>query len=567
MTTEQRIHTWLEGAYDEDTKAQIRAYDKTTLEDAFYKELEFGTGGLRGIMGAGSNRVNKYTIGAATQGLSNYLKKQFPNQALRIAIAHDNRLNSRSLAQVVAHVFSANDIEVFLFEDLRPTPELSFAIRTLGCQSGVMLTASHNPKEYNGYKAYWNDGGQIVAPHDKAIIAEVNAIGGIENIKFEANPQRIHSLGEEMDKRYLAQIKSLIVNPKVIQSQSDLKIVYSPLHGAGAMLVPRALSEAGFNKVHVVEEQAVPDGNFSTLIYPNPEEKEAMTLALRKAESIDADLVMANDPDADRVGIAVKNEKGDFVLLNGNQTVVLLVAYMLEAWQQAQKLNGKQMIIKTVVTTDLLTDIADNYNVDCFETLTGFKHIAAMIHQKEGKNEFIVGGEESYGYLIGDAVRDKDGVAACVLLAELCAAAKAKGKTLYQQLLETYIKYGFYKEDLYSLTLQGKQGAEKIQQMMQAFRTNPPHRLGGYKVVGIKDYERQLESDFTTEKPFQDFPKSNVLQFMLEGGGKVSVRPSGTEPKIKFYFSLKKTLKNIEDLEKTDAELAQAIEAIKQDLC
>ncbi|MDB5009443.1 MAG: phospho-sugar mutase [Mucilaginibacter sp.] len=567
----QQANAWLQGNYDTDVKQEIKtlldqkAY--TELTDSFYRDLEFGTGGLRGIMGPGSNRVNKYTIGTATQGLANFLKKAYPNEKIKVAIAHDSRNNSDVFAGITAGVFSANDIHVYFFKELRPTPELSFAIRQLGCKSGVMLTASHNPKEYNGYKAYGADGGQFVSPEDKAVMAEVAAIKSIDEVKFNRVEENIELIGEEMDTLYLDKITQLSVSPEAIQRQKDLKIVYSPIHGTGITLVPKALERFGFENVIIVDEQATPDGNFPTVIYPNPEEKEALTLALKKAEAVDADLVLATDPDADRVGIAVKNSENEFILLNGNQTGSMLINYLLTAWQEKGKLTGKEYIVKTIVTSNLIEAIAKAKNVTYYNTLTGFKYIGELMTQFEGKQTFIGGGEESYGYLIGEFVRDKDAVVSSAFIAEMTAYYKDKGSSLFEALVDTYIQYGFYKEKLISITKKGKSGAEDIKAMMEKFRTNPPATLGGSKVTMLKDYERGVETDLTanTTKPLE-LPKSDVLQFITEDGSIISARPSGTEPKIKFYCSVNGKLENKAAYAETDAQLDAKIDAIMQDL-
>ncbi len=569
--TETVIQEWLNGNYDETTKAAIQQLIKeeahTELTDSFYKNLEFGTGGLRGIMGAGSNRINKYTIGTATQGLSNYLNKKYPNEEISVAIAHDSRNNSDVFANIVADVFSANGIKVHFFAALRPTPELSFAIRELGCKSGVMLTASHNPKEYNGYKAYGADGGQFTSPDDKMVMYEVGAIKNIDEVKFERIASNIEMLGEEIDQLYLDKITSLSVAPDAIARQHDLKIVYSPIHGTGITLVPKALAQFGFTNVTLVEEQSKPDGNFPTVIYPNPEEKEALTLALKKAKEIDADLVLATDPDADRVGIAVKNNDGEFVLLNGNQTGSLLINYALTAWQEKGKLTGNEYVISTVVTTPLIKTICKEMGVEYFETLTGFKWIGQVMTQLEGKKTFIAGGEESYGYLVGDFVRDKDAVVSCAFIAEMTAFYKDKGSSLYQAMIEMYVKYGMYKEDLLAITKKGKTGAEEIKAMMEKFRNNPPATLGGSDVVTLKDYELNKETDIKagTSKEL-GFPKSDVLQFITADGSIISARPSGTEPKIKFYCSVNEPLASKEDFKATDEKLTDKINTIIGDL-
>lgn len=566
-TTQARLQTWLTGNYDETTKAHIRAMSEEEQNEAFYKDLAFGTGGMRGLLGVGTNRINRYTVGAATQGLANYLRKHYDAQTpLRAAVAYDSRHQSNTLAQVVADVFSANGIEVFLFERLRPTPELSFAIRHLDCHTGVVLTASHNPKAYNGYKAYWRDGGQVVPPHDKGIIAEVQAITSVDEVRFVAQPEKIQMIGREVDEAYLDYLQSLSVSPETIRQQHDIPLVYSPIHGTGIMAVPQALKRFGFTNVHVVEEQSTPDGNFPTVVYPNPEEAEAMKIGLQYAEKYDAEVLMATDPDTDRVGIAVRDQNGTFTLLNGNQTGALLVAYMLEAWQQAGKLDGKQMVVKTIVTTDLITDIAAEFGVNAYETLTGFKYIAELIREKEGEETFIVGGEESYGYLVGDGVRDKDAVAACALIAEMAAHAKAQGQTLFERLLGLYRKYGCYQEALFSLVKEGKSGAEAIQSMMKGFREQPPTQIGGDAVKEVLDYQslRIRELKTGSERPLAGFPASNVLQFVMESGAKLSVRPSGTEPKIKFYVSVKAPLSS--SYAATQEKLQAQIAAYKKDL-
>ncbi|RZM17689.1 MAG: phospho-sugar mutase, partial [Pedobacter sp.] len=542
-STLNTVNEWLNGNYDQKTKDEIQQLlDKeahTELTDSFYRSLEFGTGGLRGIMGAGSNRINKYTIGTATQGLSNYLIKKYPGEQIKVAIAHDSRNNSDYFAGITADVFSANGIHVYFFKALRPTPELSFAIRELGCRSGVMLTASHNPKEYNGYKAYGTDGGQFTAPDDTMVMDEVAAIKSIDEVKFDRIAANVELIGEEIDQLYLDKITELSVSPEAIARQKDLKIVFSPIHGTGITLVPKALEQFGFTNVTLVEEQSTPDGNFPTVVYPNPEEKEALTLALKKAQEIDADLVLATDPDADRVGIAVKNNEGEFVLLNGNQTGSLLINYLLSAWEEKGKLTGEQYIVKTIVTTNLIDAIAAEKNVTCYNTLTGFKWIGQLMTSLQGKQTFIGGGEESYGYLIGELVRDKDAVVSCAFIAEMTAFYKDKGSSLYDAMLDMYVQYGLYKEELVSITKKGKTGAEEIKAMMEKFRNNPPLTLGGSKVSLLKDYELGIETDLNSgEKKKLELPVSDVLQFITEDGSIVSARPSGTEPKIKFYCSV-----------------------------
>lgn len=561
-----KANSWLTGAYDEETKQAVRNMIENNpkeLTEAFYRDLEFGTGGLRGIMGAGSNRMNKYTVGMATQGFSNYLKINFPDkEQISVAIACDSRNNSRYFSEVAANIFSANGFKVFLFDDLRPTPELSFAIRHLKCQGGIMITASHNPKEYNGYKAYWEDGGQLISPHDKNVIAEVEKIGSIDEISFTGNPALIETIGEEVDKVYLEKVKALSLSPEVIERQKNFSIVYTPLHGTGIKLVPDSLKKFGFANIHIVEQQAVPDGNFPTVVSPNPEEPAALELAIRKAKAINADLVMATDPDGDRVGIAVRNGD-DFVLLNGNQAASLLINYLLTKWSENGKLTDNEFIVKTIVTSELLFDLAEKFNVAHYDVLTGFKYIADIIKRLEGKKIFIGGGEESYGYLVGDFVRDKDAVISCSMIAETAAWAADKGISLYEILKELYLEFGFYKEKLVSIIRKGKAGAEEIQKIMDDFRTHPPKTLGGSKVVCIKDYESSINHDLVSDvkKPI-DLPKSNVLQFFTENGSKVSVRPSGTEPKIKFYFGLKCQLKKREDFDKVNEMLEAQIEDI-----
>lgn len=567
----EKANQWLRSNIDEESKHTIESMlknkDSAELLDAFYKELEFGTGGLRGIMGVGSNRVNKYTVGMATQGLSNYLLKTYPNQEIKVAIAHDSRNNSRKFAEVTAAVFSANGIRVYFFDDLRPTPELSFAIRTLGCQSGVVVTASHNPKEYNGYKAYWSDGGQLVPPHDKNVIEEVSRIESIDSVKFEKDDNKIQVIGKEIDDQYLDALKGLSLSPEAIQNQHDLKIVFTPIHGTGITLIPPVLKKLGFTHVHIVEEQATPDGNFPTVVYPNPEESDALSLALDKARSIDADLVMGTDPDGDRVGIAAKNQKGEFQLLNGNQTGSILIHYLLKKWKEHNKLTGKQFIAKTIVTTDLIRNIADHYQVDCYDTLTGFKYIAELIKEKEGVQKFIGGGEESYGYLISDFVRDKDAVASCAMIAEMAAYVKDQGMTLFDFLLETYVKFGLYQEKLISLTKKGKSGLEEIKEMMHNLREDSPKTIVGEKVVKIVDYLEGIEKNVSTgdQKPI-DFPESDVLQFFTEKGTKISARPSGTEPKIKFYFSVNDKLTDKNHYDQIFQRLNNKIDAIIKEM-
>jgi phosphoglucomutase len=566
-----KANSWLQGNYDAETKAKIQQLIDTNaiteLTDSFYRDLEFGTGGLRGIMGPGSNRINKYTIGSATQGLANFLKKTYPKQKVSVAIAHDSRNNSDVFANIAADVFSANGIHVYFFSALRPTPELSYAVRKLGCKSGVMLTASHNPKEYNGYKAYGADGGQFVSPHDKAVMDEVAAISSIDDVKFDRIAANFELLDDSIDKEYIEKITALSVSPEAIKRQKNLSIVFSPIHGTGITLVPPALKSFGFENVTVVKEQATPDGNFPTVIYPNPEEKEALTLALKKAAEIDADLVLATDPDADRVGIAVKNTDNEFILLNGNQTGSLLINYLLTAWEEKGKLDGNQYIVKTIVTTNIIEEIAKAKKVKFYNTLTGFKYIGQLMTQFEGKQTFIGGGEESYGYLIGELVRDKDAVVSSAFIAEMTAYYKDKGSSLFDAMIDMYVQYGFYKEKLISITKKGKTGAEEIKAMMETFRTNPPATLGGSKVITVKDYEGQVETDLTsnTTTPIV-LPVSDVLQFVTADGSIISARSSGTEPKIKFYCSVNGKLANKAAYKQTDAELDAKIDGIIKDL-
>ena len=565
----EKAQKWLDSDVDEQSKDEIRSLmaDEEGLTDAFYKDLEFGTGGLRGIMGVGSNRMNKYTVGIATQGLTNYLLSCYPNEEIKVAIAHDSRNNSRFFAETTAGVFSANGIKVYLFDDLRPTPELSFAIRHLGCHSGVVLTASHNPKEYNGYKAYWNDGAQLVPPHDKNVISEVNKITNVAQVKFNANADLIETIGADVDAKYLGEIKKLALSHEAVQAQKDIKIVYSPIHGSGVKLVPPSLAEYGFTNVHVVERQAQPDGDFPTVVYPNPEEKEALTIALEEAEKLGADLVMATDPDADRVGIAIRNLAGDLELLNGNQTGSLLVYYILQRWKERNQFQGNEFVVKTIVTTDLIEKIAERYNVECYSTLTGFKYIASLIAKLEGEKKYLAGGEESYGYMVSDFVRDKDAVASCVMIAEMYAYAKNSGKSLYEMMIEMYQQFGFYKETLISLTKKGKKGAEEIVQMMADFRTNPPKSFAGSEVVQLIDYQAGISKNLTTgaEEPL-DYDRSNVLQFFTKDGFKVSARPSGTEPKIKFYISVNSPLPGRDQFAETNERLNTIIASIRKDL-
>ncbi len=561
----KKASEWLNGPYDADTKKEVQRMldeDPKGLIDAFYTDLDFGTGGLRGIMGVGTNRVNKYTFGLATQGLAQYLL-QSVHEPIRVVISHDSRLKSREFALQTADIFSANGIQAFLFEDLRPTPLLSFAIRHLNCHSGVMITASHNPKEYNGYKVYWADGGQLVPPHDNNVIAEVRKTRP-EDVKYTSNPALIKVLGNEVDEAYLDMVGSLSLSSA---GKDSLKTVFTSIHGTGITLMQRAMERVGFKHFSVVEAQAAPDGNFPTVHSPNPEEAAALEMAVNQANEEGADLVIGTDPDADRVGIAVRDEKDNMVLLNGNQTASVLIYYMLEEWKKAGKLDGKQFIAETIVTTDLLAQMAKDYGVECPICLTGFKWIAELIREREGKLQFIAGGEESYGYLIGDAVRDKDAVASAVMIAEVAAWAQAKGSSFYNELQKLYLKYGLYHETLKSITMQGKSGADEIQAMMKNLRDNPPVSLGGDKIVRIFDYKTQSVLDVLSgKKSAIDLPSSNVLQFITESGSKITARPSGTEPKIKFYFGLKSKVSSLEAIDSKKAELQSNIDLILKDL-
>ena len=568
---EAKAKQWLTSEFDEQTRNEVKGLmenaDKTGLIDAFYKDLEFGTGGLRGIMGAGSNRMNIYTVGMATQGLANYLKKNFANlPQIKVAVCHDCRNNSRLFAETVANIFSANGIKVYLFDDMRPTPECSFAIRHFGCQSGVNITASHNPKEYNGYKAYWEDGAQVLAPHDKGIIDEVNKVK-VADVKFKGNPELIEIIGEEVDKIYLDMVKTISIDPAVIERQKDLKIVYTPLHGTGMMLIPRSLKLWGFENVHCVKEQMVRSGDFPTVVSPNPENGEALTLALRDAKEIDADIVMASDPDADRVGMACKNDKGEWVLINGNQTCLLFLYYIITNRIKTGKMKPNDFIVKTIVTTEVIKKIADKNHIEMRDCYTGFKWIANEIRKSEGKQQYIGGGEESYGFMAQDFVRDKDAVSACSLLAEICAYAKDQGKTLYELLMDIYLEYGFSKEFTINVVKPGKSGADEIRAMMEKFRNNPPKEIAGSKVVVAKDYKTLEQTDANGVVTKLDMPEtSNVLQWFCEDGTKVSVRPSGTEPKIKFYLEVKGEMKCAGCYERCTKEADEKIEEIKKSL-
>ena len=568
-----KAQAWLDGNYDEATKQEVRFLmenNHNELVESFYKDLEFGTGGLRGIMGVGTNRMNIYTVGAATQGLANYLKLNFAGEEIKVAISHDSRNNSRMFAERVADIFASNGFVVYLFDALRPTPELSFAIRELGCQSGVMVTASHNPKEYNGYKAYWNDGSQVTSPHDVNIIAEVQKVTDVNQVLTGKNAENIHILGEEFDQRYLAAIKELSLSPESVAKYNDMKIVYTPLHGAGVKLVPQSLRNYGFNNIICVEEQMVLDGNFPTVASPNPEERKTMAMAIELAEKEGADFAMATDPDADRLGVALRTGKGDYVLLNGNQTLVLLMCYQLTRWAELGKITGKEFVVKTIVTSMMPDAVAEHFGVKCYNCLTGFKYIAKIIREQEGFTKYIGGGEESFGYLPGDFVRDKDGVAAITLVAEAAAWARdTMGITLYEWLQQLYVKYGFFREGLVNVVRKGKDGAAEIQQMMVDYRQTPPTAILGSPVVKILDYKTLEELDVRTgqKRPIEGIDdKSNVLQWITEDGTKVSVRPSGTEPKIKFYFGVKAQLESVDKFDETLVALDKKIEDIAKEL-
>jgi phosphoglucomutase len=566
-----KAQIWLDGNIDDDTRKQIQYMienDENELIESFYRSLEFGTGGLRGIMGAGTNRMNIYTVGMATQGLSNYLKKCFSlRELISVAIAHDCRNNSRLYAETTAKVFSANGIKALLFNELKPTPELSFAIRYFKCQAGIVVTASHNPKEYNGYKVYWEDGGQIINPHDKNIIDEVQKITSIDSINLNANQSKIEIIDPKFDDIYINKVASLSLSKDIIRKYHDLKIVYTPIHGTGVKLVPMALKKFGFTTIFTVPEQNITDGNFPTVHSPNPEESAALSMAIKKADEIGADLVMATDPDADRVGIAVRDLKGKLVLLNGNQTGSVLIYYLIRKWSETGKLKGQEYIVKTIVTTELMADIAAKYNVETSDVLTGFKFIADIMKINEGKKSFIAGAEESYGYLAGDFVRDKDAVMSCALIAETAAWAKERGKSLFELLMDIYEEHGLYRESLANIYRKGKEGAEEIRQMMEKFRESPPEKLGGSRVIKVLDYLRQesLDKQKNVVLPIL-LPKSNVLQYLTEDSSKVSIRPSGTEPKIKFYFSVKGKLGKKENYEPAVTLLDEKIERIKKEL-
>lgn len=568
----KKAEQWLDNRYDEETREEVRRMldrDEDALVEAFYKDLEFGTGGMRGIMGAGTNRMNIYTVGMSTQGLANYLIKQFGGQKdpIRVAIAHDSRNNSKLFARTAAEIFAANNIRVYLFDDLRPTPELSFAIRHFKCQSGVVVTASHNPREYNGYKVYWEDGAQVIEPHDRNIIEEVQRIRDISEVKTGGPVKHIHIIGREVDNAYISRVKELSLDPAVIKRNHDLRIVYTPLHGSGVKLVPMALRKFGFTCIFNVPEQDIPDGNFPTVRSPNPEEQSALEMAVRRASEVNGELVMATDPDTDRLGVAIKDQHGDYLLLNGNQTATLLTWYLLMKWSEKGLLKGNEYIVKTIVTTELLTEIADKYGVKHYDVLTGFKFIADIILNMEGKQKYIGGGEESYGYLAGDFVRDKDAVSACALMAECAAWARDRGKTLFDVLLDIYTEYGLYKEVQISLYKEGKTGSEEIQKMMERFRTSPPESINNSNVMLVHDYLSSKTYDLISHLKYDiRLPKSNVLQFILHDNTKISIRPSGTEPKIKFYIGVKEKMKGREDFGRVNRLLDERITNIKSSL-
>lgn len=562
-----KAQSWLDGNVDSETKASIQkliSENPTELVDSFYQDLEFGTGGLRGLMGVGTNRMNVYTVGMATQGLANYLLQCFPGEDIKVAITHDSRINNTLFAKTTADVLTANGIQVMYFREMRPTPMLSFAVRHFGCKSGVMITASHNPKEYNGYKAYWEDGAQVVAPHDNNIIKEVQKITSFDLVNWNKNDDLIHYIEEDFDAIYMEKVKGLSLAKAEIQTQKSMPIVFSPIHGASGKMVPAALRAFGFENIHVVKEQIEPDGTFPTVIYPNPEEAEALTLSIELGKKVGAELVLACDPDGDRYAAVVPNEKGEFELLNGNQTGTLLSYYLLSRWKEAGKLDGKQFMVNTIVTTELINEIAAGFGVKCFNVLTGFKNIAAIIRDLEGKETYIGGGEESYGYLVGDFVRDKDGVSACAMVAEVIAYYKTQGKNVFQVLAEIYSQFGFYKESLISVTKKGKDGAEQIQKLMADFRTNPPKEMNGSAVVKIVDVKNSTITHVQTGQVEKlDMDKSNVMQFYLADGSKISARPSGTEPKIKYYFSVNTPISDPKDYRKVEAKLVEKLEGLR----
>lgn len=565
---QEKVNRWLNGNYDQATKDEIQRLQKENpqeLLEAFYQNLEFGTGGLRGIMGVGTNRMNVFTVGMATQGYVNYLKQVFGE--VKVAIAHDSRNNSRLFAKTAANVFAANGAKVFLFEDMRPTPELSFAIRTLGCQGGVVCTASHNPKEYNGYKAYWNDGSQLVPPHDKNVIKEVEKIESADDVKWSGGEANISVIGKEMDEQYIEMVKGLSVYPEIIEKQRDLKIVYTSIHGTGIKMVPLVLEKFGFKNVHIVKEQMQPDGNFPTVAYPNPEESEAMSYGLKLAAELDADILCGTDPDADRIAIGVKDDKGKWVLMNGNQTAVLAFNYLMEARKTKGIAQPNDMVVTTIVTTPMIDAIAAGNQVNCYRVLTGFKWIAELIRQKEGQENYIIGGEESFGLMIGDKIRDKDGVSAVALLCEMAAYEKEKGRSLYEKMIDLYVQYGFYKEHLISITKKGMDGQQQIAAMMEGFRKNPPTTINGKQVVMMMDYQLQVQKNLQDGGEWKlELPKSNVLQFVLEDMTFISARPSGTEPKIKFYFSVNDTLSSAAEYDSVNEKLEARIKAVIADL-
>lgn len=568
-----KAEVWLGEGYDAETRAEVKRMmemdDKTELVDAFYKDLEFGTGGLRGIMGVGTNRMNIYTVGAATQGLSNYLKKEFAGlDQIKVVIGHDSRNNSRKFAEISADIFSANGIKVYLFESLRPTPEMSFTIRHLGCQSGIIITASHNPKEYNGYKAYWNDGAQMIPPHDKNTIAEVNKVASVSDIKFKGNPDLIEIIGQEIDDVFVGKIKGLSLSPDIVARHKDMKIVYTPIHGTGVKLIPAALRAFGFTNIINVPEQDISDGNFPTVVSPNPEEPAALTMAIEKGKQVDADIIMASDPDADRLGVAVKNDKNEYVLLNGNQIAIILLNYIITRYSELGKMTGNEYIVKTIVTSELIKTIAEKNNITCYDCYTGFKWIAAIIRELEGKKKYIGGGEESYGFLVEDFTRDKDAVSAIPMVAEAAAWAIDNGKSVYEMLLDIYVKYGYSKEKGISVVRKGKSGAEEIEAMMKGFRANPLKELAGSKVVLIKDFSTLVAQDMVeNEKYTLDMPTTaNVIQYFTEDGTKVSIRPSGTEPKIKFYIEVRGKLASREDYDAVNAAAEAKIKAVSESI-
>jgi len=572
MTVEiqSKVNKWMTGNFDDVTKETLRKLQNDNpkeLEESFYRNLEFGTGGLRGIMGVGTNRMNKYTVGMATQGFVNYLNQTYKKEQISVAIAHDCRNNSRFFAETTANVFAANGIKVLLFEALRPTPELSFAIRYYGCKAGVVCTASHNPKEYNGYKAYWNDGGQLVPPHDKNVIIEVEKIASVDDVKWEGGEKNISIIGKETDEAYLDMVKSLSVYPEVIAAQHDLKIVYTPIHGTGITLVPQVLKKFGFTNVTLVEEQTNISGDFPTVVYPNPEESEAMSIGLKKAKELDADILLGTDPDSDRVGIGIKDLHGNWVLVNGNQTAVLAFNYMIEARKAKGLAQPNDMVIKTIVTTEMIDEIAKQNNISCYNVLTGFKWIAELIKEKEGKENYVIGGEESYGLMIGDKIRDKDAISAVAFLCEMAAYEKNKGRSLFEKLIDLYVQYGFYKESLISITKKGMDGQQQIADMMATYRTNPPATIADSPVTQLLDYELRTGKNLETGKEWEiKLPKSNVLQFILADGSKISARPSGTEPKIKFYFSVNTKLPHAKNFESISALLNKKIDTIISDM-